>query len=180
MSFYKTLLVFLLLNGICFSQDVLNTEDSSKINKNYISSDVLFFIFGAKNVSYEHIFLNCLSTSASIAFGKIFFTDIINDYSLRLRYYGVTKKDIGGMFVDLSFSNVKLKYNDLYGDAKSILFGFGFKWIKFKHLFIEGELGASISFDNQIDFEKQEGNLTKTVSIGGLRFSSGLGLGFTF
>ena len=174
-------IILLISQSVLFSQAV----DSTKLNKakydpeNYISVDGLLLLFGAVNPGAERRIVDEFSVFASIGTGSMWFTKINEMFEVGAKYR-LTAILKNNFYLGLSYNKMSLSYKDKTASSSSIGMLFGYYHIFFSWLRFDANGGLYISNDPSVTFEEISGNLTKSVTVGGLNFGGSLRVGIAF
>lgn len=178
----KILLISVLVcQGLMYAQKV----DSTTVNKtiynpeNYISIDGLLLLFGTFNPGLERRIVDELSIFASVGMGNMWFTDIDQMFEIGIKYRLKTIFK-NNFYAGLSYSKVSLTYNNKTASASSVGMLFGYYHMFFNWLRLDVNGGLYVNGDPMITFTEKSGNLTKTVTVGGLNFGGSLRFGIAF
>lgn len=180
----KKIILGLLLVVFTFSlisAQVVVTETEKKIPyRHTISTDPLALIFGSPNFSYELRVTKNIAVSGYAGFGKVLFVDITKSYGAYIKGYFGSEPDYG-LFIQGGIVDLGIQVGDEKAEAFYTFLGGGYRVMKFKPLTLEISSGLLFSGDDKVMFEEVDGNLTKTVEIGGpVRFGASITFGFSF
>lgn len=179
MKTIKYLIALLVISqATIFSQ----TNDSLSVDSdpaNYINVDGLLLIFGGVNPGIERRIVDEFCVFGSVGFGSMWFTDIKQMFEIGAKYRlkAMLKNNF---YAGLSYYKMSLEYKNKTASASSIGFLFGYYHIFFDWLRFDANGGMYISGDNKVTFTEQSGNLTKSVSIGGVNLGGSLKIGIAF
>jgi len=164
-----------------FSQtvDSISASKTTYDPENYISIDGLLLLFSTINPGIERRIIDEFSIFASIGLGNMWFTDIDQMFEIGVKYRlsAIFKNNF---YAGLSYSKVSLTYNNNTSSASSIGMLFGYYHVFFKWLRLDANGGLYVNGDPQITFTEKSGNLTKTITVGGVNFGGSLRFGIAF
>ncbi len=174
-------LLLIIFTFSLISAQVVITESEKKIPyRHTISSDPLMLIFGSPNFNYEFRVTRNIAVSGFMGFGKVLFVDITKNYGAYIKGYFGSEPHYG-LFLQGGIVDLGVEVGDEKAEAFYTFIGGGYRVMKFKPLTLEISSGLLISGDDKVMFEEVDGNITKTVEIGGpVRLGGSLTFGFSF
>ena len=174
------LIILIFTLTILFATEENNLDFSKEARcQHTIRTQPLAFLFGMPNIQYEYRFSQKFAIEATTCFGKILFVDITKSYGVFGRIYKGNKYN-KGLFLRLGVSELGVSYEEDKFDLLSYFIGGGYHKVWENRLSIDLFSGLAISDTAMQKYIEQDGNLTKTVTVGGSGLIFGSSIGFSF